>query len=332
MQCTNNLKQYSLAAHNYHDALSTLPALGIGNTDAYYCLSWSVLILPYVEQQAVTDMINGGGTAASVNGTQNYTAGYPSRCSDDNYRPWQTRFAGRACPSDARASAPSATGGYTGGISYRACSGDCTTHRNSSSALWDIARGCFAMQNGRGLAVITDGTSNTMMFGESLTSPAGGSNIAKLSISKLAGGPNAMIAALDPNDRKSILASKVSALKLWKGTRWNDASMCFSTFMGVMPPNSVSAIGASADDANSWMTICLSSNHSGGANVSFADVSVHFISDTINNSSYSGSGDIRACHTIHGGTTDATSPTCGESPYGVIGALSTVASKESKGL
>ena len=47
--CANNLKQMGLACHNYHDARGTLPPSHIRNE----WLSWAVLILPYIEQDAL---------------------------------------------------------------------------------------------------------------------------------------------------------------------------------------------------------------------------------------------------------------------------------------
>src|SRR5215207_5635455 len=46
--CSNNLKQIGLACHNYHDANSALPPGQIRNE----WLTWAVLILPYMEQDA----------------------------------------------------------------------------------------------------------------------------------------------------------------------------------------------------------------------------------------------------------------------------------------
>jgi prepilin-type N-terminal cleavage/methylation domain-containing protein len=46
MSCSNNLKQLSLACHNYHDATGTLPPSRIAR-DAY--ATWIVVVMPYIE-------------------------------------------------------------------------------------------------------------------------------------------------------------------------------------------------------------------------------------------------------------------------------------------
>ena len=47
-QCQNNMKQISLAIHNFHEAQKVLPYSRGGNDT----LTWAVLILPYLEQGA----------------------------------------------------------------------------------------------------------------------------------------------------------------------------------------------------------------------------------------------------------------------------------------
>src|ERR1700736_512114 len=44
-QCTNNLKQISLALHNYHDANGSFPPGAVPNF-----APWTVYILPFLEQ------------------------------------------------------------------------------------------------------------------------------------------------------------------------------------------------------------------------------------------------------------------------------------------
>ena len=59
-QCSNNLKQIGLASHNFHDSLGYLPPAFIGdnseNATRNSWPTWGVLILPYIEQQNVRDL------------------------------------------------------------------------------------------------------------------------------------------------------------------------------------------------------------------------------------------------------------------------------------
>jgi prepilin-type processing-associated H-X9-DG protein len=52
-QCVNNLKQVALAYHNYHSATNAFPAPATVDKDGKPLLSWRVVILPYLEQQAL---------------------------------------------------------------------------------------------------------------------------------------------------------------------------------------------------------------------------------------------------------------------------------------
>src|SRR5687767_6723397 len=50
-QCQNNLKQLALAAHNHHDGVGGLP---YGRKyDKWDTYTWTVPILPYIEQDAL---------------------------------------------------------------------------------------------------------------------------------------------------------------------------------------------------------------------------------------------------------------------------------------
>src|SRR6266699_3282540 len=65
LKCQNNLKQLSLAVHNYHDANSFLPPggidvkivgapkFGIPVTAQHITHGWAIQILPYIEQDAM---------------------------------------------------------------------------------------------------------------------------------------------------------------------------------------------------------------------------------------------------------------------------------------
>src|SRR3984957_1535241 len=59
-QCANNLKQIGLACHSYHDAVKKLPQGYVVNPNAQPIpgWSWSVLILPYIEQAPLYTNLN----------------------------------------------------------------------------------------------------------------------------------------------------------------------------------------------------------------------------------------------------------------------------------
>ena len=50
---TNNLKQIGLALHNYHDVYKSFPPRAVLDANGRPLLSWRVLILPYMEHQAL---------------------------------------------------------------------------------------------------------------------------------------------------------------------------------------------------------------------------------------------------------------------------------------
>ncbi len=180
-QCENNLKQLSLAFHNYHDVYKTLPPGSTGPMngnnnfpagwhDPFYGsslpwghFSWSALILPYVEQAAlyksinfnvpayaaaIYEDINGGG--APVNrGPAGNAANQPAATS------MPTVF---VCPSAQRGSTDgSATQqkdyGVNGGVSA------CCPERTSANM-----DGVFWVNSKLRLVDILDGTSNTFLL------------------------------------------------------------------------------------------------------------------------------------------------------------------------
>src|SRR5262245_17694639 len=54
IQCANNLKQYGLAIHNYHDVFNSIPPGGLWNVSsenrACPAPSWQLRVLPFIEQ------------------------------------------------------------------------------------------------------------------------------------------------------------------------------------------------------------------------------------------------------------------------------------------
>lgn len=57
-QCCNNLKQLALAMHNYHDTYKCFPPAYIADENGTPMHSWRVLLLPFVEQNALYERYN----------------------------------------------------------------------------------------------------------------------------------------------------------------------------------------------------------------------------------------------------------------------------------
>jgi len=184
MSCQNNLKQYGLACHTYHDNNSKFPpgglynqANGDWNDDKG---TWIVHVLPYIEQDNMFKVIPtitstydplGKVRRNEVAGSQAFNAGRPKllRCPSDSWNAnWGiSNYVGSMGPQCA-----------DGGCGYNPNQVLCTKgigygyetspdHGNSTSNS-DI-RGMFnrlgAFIN---MASVTDGTSNTIMIGETL--------------------------------------------------------------------------------------------------------------------------------------------------------------------
>jgi prepilin-type N-terminal cleavage/methylation domain-containing protein len=146
--CTNNLKQFSLACHNYNDTYKKLPALnnqiGTGSTRG----SIFVALFPFVEQQPLF--------------TSYATSGIPAAGSQV-FLPLFT------CPSDfsLKGTANSSNWAPTSYAANAALFSDYLNSGDPSDSTWGWSKSRFKINT------ITDGTSNTIMFTERLSESEG---------------------------------------------------------------------------------------------------------------------------------------------------------------
>jgi prepilin-type N-terminal cleavage/methylation domain-containing protein/prepilin-type processing-associated H-X9-DG protein len=252
-QCTNNLKQLGLAAQNYHDQNGALP---MGNPFAvfppafYRGTGYSVFIamLPQMEQQSIFNAYNFFHTSYD----------------DFNRTVIGTGLQSVWCPSD---------GGITRGFqwtptittrfsSYAASTGTWGTEAYGvaiqyptpfeTNALWNqiaaTINGPFRLCYSTRIAAITDGTSNTIMFGEKANG----------------------LETLGNGDERDNWC--------W----WSDAAIGDTLFHSLFPINPFKRVAPTVgvENITTWLPSA-SSYHPGGANFGFADGSVRFLKDTI---------------------------------------------------
>jgi len=168
MSCTNNLKQMGLACQSFHDATGKLPPAATGMVNDYPIKDTTVhvYILPYIEQGNLYKMMKPGVT-------------FPN-----NYAVGSNKVKGYLCPSSGEERSKSgseASGGqvnYTthyyanlGPLGTNPATNTAYTMRSVGSQGGYSLAGALAVASNVGdqpatLTTITDGTSNTILFGE----------------------------------------------------------------------------------------------------------------------------------------------------------------------
>lgn len=175
-QCKNNLKQFGIALHGYHETAGTFPPVGLwyngnagpsaggalshntgagGNEPGRYGPSMHVMLLPFVEQAALYEKYNSG-----------FSMSAPAATSPGNAEVRAAHIAGFVCPTDPFATPANKLSRYNGpwgrtnyGVWVRAQGTNLTTTGWSNYGA--NVRG-FAGQGGASReSSITDGTSNT---------------------------------------------------------------------------------------------------------------------------------------------------------------------------
>jgi prepilin-type N-terminal cleavage/methylation domain-containing protein len=172
-QCKNNLKQFGLAVHNYHDVHNSLPPGWIGvannlpNPGGESGFSWGAFLLPYLEQPALYGQMNFSQPLDSAN----------------NRAMLNQRLAVFQCPSDPKPDIAliddrngnqleMATANYAG-IFGTVELDDCFTASPGTPPLTSrgqcVSDGTFFHNSRVRFRDISDGLSNTFLIGERTT-------------------------------------------------------------------------------------------------------------------------------------------------------------------
>ncbi|MCL2622360.1 MAG: DUF1559 domain-containing protein [Planctomycetaceae bacterium] len=325
MQCSNNLKQISLALHTYHDANGAFPSSKVGFGSRYNWISFHVTLLPYTEQTALYDRLAGQG--------------FPD-AQDNTGGAYSASISYLACPSDGRAKEPFEQRNNATRTSYMGSFSD--TIWGSDESAWND-RGFFSgplyhpdrpnvMPRFRTFGSISDGSSNTVAFAEAVVGQRGTRNVKGGFVVNLPNPPqppSELVKTVSTIDR-SVYANDREVADFARGMNYAEGNVAITGFQTILPPNSPSgsASAGGLGQAGWYYSISsASSNHTGGVNIGLGDGSVQFVSDTV------ASGDPTA--DIYG-TVYATTRAwnnhpefTGRSPFGVWGALGSINGGES---
>jgi prepilin-type N-terminal cleavage/methylation domain-containing protein len=314
MKCTNHLKQFGIALHNYADTYKVFPNRrgGFGGLQANR-ISPFVQLLPYLEQKNMHDRIQAGDPADPIN----FPPGGPR--GDASWAVWNTPPPVFRCPSDPGAITK---GNSDKGHNYILCVGDQVNFVNTSTN----NRGMFTRLSCRRFAEVTDGTSNTLLMSETCCNVPTGNG----GQSGFASGGNVKIhmayarIGADPTNSPQVCRTVVNGRNYTAGTilhgrraiNWTDSPACLITFNTVLPPNGPSCADTSSGDFGDQERAVLTptSYHPGGVVAVMTDGSVRFFSDNIN------CGNLGAAQPA----LDANTPFGGASNYGVWGALGSI--------
>jgi prepilin-type N-terminal cleavage/methylation domain-containing protein/prepilin-type processing-associated H-X9-DG protein len=330
-QCTNNLKQIGLALHNYHQAIGTFPpgkaqsASALPYTAYAGWTDWSAqaMMLPYMEQTPIYNAINFAFCGGySYGGYCNITAnnkliasfmcpsdtnvgfgGAPSQSltlaqgwGQTNYPPNINSYKGSIGTTTSR-------WGWTTG--FMQCQPNALNLPNiAQQPCQAFSTGLFVYYISNGIQQVTDGTSNTIAYAESLVGDPGTfsplhRNDSVTKVTAAAGGEVAdasagnnyqtlIIPALQQCTNAFAVATPNNSQAYDSGNRWGWGAMGITLFNTVVTPNSKqqpwnscrdTCTNCGGDDSN-WSNA--QSNHPGGVNVLMADGSVKFIKDSIN--------------------------------------------------
>ena len=352
MQCSNNMKQFGLALHTYHDAVKSFPgtdARFMGNNVTgtakdkwmtYYGVSFT--LMPFIEQLARYETwLNEQGGPGFGDGLRGPSDGGGSVQNGPVAMHVRAPASFLVCPSDGNASsngdrpAPgniaicradqfNDVGADNGGVSHTYC----------------IARSVFNRWRWSGMGAVADGTSNTIAISELVSVEQAGTLRMKggAIVVSAAGGDTrgfhegiitACYNARDPNATSMMAGTANTDVR--RGYFGFSGRATDTSFHTALPPNSPSCTQANGRDV--WGVFSASSNHTGGVNAGLFDGSVQFVSDTINwtsswvNASYTGDGGRGAA-----GQPDQRGRTGGPSDFGVWGAMGSREGGESQSL
>lgn len=266
IQCANNIRQQSIAMLNYESAHQHFPP-GFGFPNQ---AMWSAFILPFIEQNNLHDTLD-----------LNSDFGIGSTGSENNILAMGVPLEVMRCPS---ANVPETevdpfVGSERSPSCYLACASGLLSHEagarpwagmNANAGL-PRSDGIFYVNSKTGFSMLTDGSSSTVLIGESL--------------------PDQFLLGIDRAgnlqkvDHWSVGSGELFSQELYSGTNSAENSECMGST--ACPINSILMGDLTTIDEKE---LAFGSRHPGGANIAFADGHIQFISESIETNTWSGLG------------------------------------------
>lgn len=271
-QCSNNLKQFGLANHNYHDTYKKFTTNHQRrfeqNGDRMY--SGIIGLLPFMEQGPLYDQIQSRARPAGP--------GLPDPWvrNAGGWTAWTVTIDSFICPSDVQISD---IGESPCPVNYKFCVGDSVRWNHDDR---EDGRGIFDQMRWRSMADVTDGTSNTILMGEIAGGGSPNAVIGGVAVSvghsSNRGQPSLCLARIDPANPKLLTGAVRASFRPVTGRAW-DGRPYFQALATAVRPNGPQCQEHSVD---SWFQYgTLSSYHPGGGQVVLADGATRFIPATI---------------------------------------------------
>jgi prepilin-type N-terminal cleavage/methylation domain-containing protein/prepilin-type processing-associated H-X9-DG protein len=265
-QCINNLKQIGLALHSYHDAVGNFPEA----RDTYpLCFSPHAHFLPYLDQEPLWQLIDftgANGATTTYKGINAIPAVVPVTVFN--------------CPADVGAvlgGNGASAGVIFGGTNYSSCVGTGI----SSSGVYDgdyvTGDGVFLLPPGGPIKMvqITDGTSNTAAFSESVY----GNGLAGLSPPLSTLDPLALAIDISGSAMDPATCAATTTYTGQRCDRWINGGYLSTAYNHYYPPNSTTL--DCLNSSNNYGLKAARSRHPGGVNLLYCDGHVLFVVNSI---------------------------------------------------
>ena len=285
MSCTNNLKQLGLALHNYESTIGSFPH---GSERAsIWGPSAHAYLLPVIEQQNVYNLM----TQTYAHGGTAQTGSDPSVINHEVASTTRPRVF--QCPSD-----PNSFRGYVYGFTnYHTNFGRWVTLRNEWDGVFGtnfVPYGSVPPAPATTLAMITDGTSNTLAFSEVCNGFGDKPGARDPRRDCYEFGPQtdttvagARAAFLSGNWQTAGYAGGWIPPWGWRGYPGREGSVWRNGFNPLLPPNKP----CWRPNDEWWQLVTpASSYHTGGVNACFCDGSVRFVRDSIDPDAWTAAG------------------------------------------